>query len=375
MKQIKIAYIIDSIETTTAGTENQLVMLLEGINSDEFKPYLICLRNSEWLDNYNPPFPKIILNINRLISFKIFSGMKKLIKFFKKEEMDIVQTFFFDTNIFGIIAARLAGIKIRIAGRRTHSYPYNRKILLILRFLSKLTTHYIANSRAVSDYVIQNENVNPEKLHIIYNGLNPSHFDLNFDELRNTTRKEWNISENEILIGIVSNLRPVKNINLFVEAAIKLSCKYDNLRFIIIGEGIERNPLQQKINHNKLNSKIEMVGTIKIVLYSIPAFDIAVLTSLSEGLSNTVLEYMGCGLPIVASDIDSNKELISHKKTGLLFESNNLNDLIVCLERLISDKSESKLLGDNAKDEVFYKFNIESYINNHETLYKKLLRK
>ena len=98
---IKITYIIDTIATIGAGTENQLLMLMNEIDKTKFKPHLICLRDSEWLQNNNLPFDVHILNVGSLLSFSFIRGILKFKKIHMKEKFDIVQTYFVDGNIFG----------------------------------------------------------------------------------------------------------------------------------------------------------------------------------------------------------------------------------------------------------------------------------
>ena len=165
--KINIAYLIDRIPSPNGGTEGQLLMLLKGLDKRKFSPHLICLRGSEWLDNNPLEIPVMILGVGRLLSFNALKKLFAFRKFCRQNNVDIVQTFFMDSNIFGTIAAKVAGCKINIASRRNAGYKNTRWHLLILRFLRTWTSYYLANSKAAARMAVENERVPQDKIKLV----------------------------------------------------------------------------------------------------------------------------------------------------------------------------------------------------------------
>jgi L-malate glycosyltransferase len=372
---IKIAYIIDTINSPTGGTEKQLLILLNELDKSKFKPYLICLRNSEWLKNNKFAFDIHILNVHSLISYGFFKGIRQFRNINQQENFNIIQTFFADGNIFGTIAARFVGCKKVISSRRNIGYWHNRIHIVILRFFNKWTEHYLCNSEAAQKKTVELEKVNLAQTHVIYNGLDLDEFVSINDEIRKSQRKTWSVKNDEIVIGAIANLRPVKNHTLLIESASVLIKEFRNLKFIIVGEGNQRKELQNKIDKRNLNEVFFLVGKSFNVLSCLSAFDIAVLTSLSESFSNSLIEYMAAKLPIVSSNAGGNSEAIEHNKSGILFSLEDKEGLYNGLRKLLLDKEFAKSLTGNAFDKVFENYSKKNMIINHQIYYDSIINK
>lgn len=370
---IKIAYVIDTIETPSAGTEQQLLMLLNNLDRKRFLPFLICLKDSPWLKSQSFDFPIIILNLPKIISLNLIKFIRQFRAFHKKEKFDIVQTFFFDAAIAGTIAAKLAGCKVILSSRRNSLDRISKAQRLLFRFLQKYIKAYIANSERVARSCAQIEKARPEKYHIIYNGMYLERFRLIGDRMRFNQRTEWGIAENEILIGVTANLRKVKNIDSLIRAAADLTKKYDNLKFVVVGEGPQREYLQNLIESLELTGKFKLGGKKADIIPCIMSFDIGVLCSKAEGFSNSLIEYMAAGLPVAASDVGGNAEAISHKENGLIFPLNEFNGLTDSLSYLIENKAIAREFGIKAKAAAMKKYDVKTYVKNHEEFYTNIL--
>jgi len=370
---IKIAYIIDTIDNPAAGTEQQLLMLLNNLNKERFAPYLICLGDSPWLKSQSFNFPIYVFDIRKIISLGFVNFIRQFKRLHKIENFDIVQTFFADANIAGVIAARMAGVKVILASRRNIGDALTNLQLYALRFIKRYTNKFLANSRAAARKAMELERIKPERIEVIYNGLDLDKFRSISPELRARQRAEWGIGENEILIGLVANLRPVKNIGALIEAASRLTTTFPTLKFAVVGEGQLRVDLQKRINSADLGECFKLVGRHGDIVPCLAAFDIAVLCSRAEGFSNSLIEYLAAGLPVVASDVGGNAEAISHKENGLVYSLNEPGGLVNSLGYLINNKEIAKGYGRNAKAAAMAKYPIENYVKNHEEFYSNLV--
>lgn len=372
---IKIAFIIDSIETPAAGTEKQLLMLINGLDKKKFKPWLFCLRDSEWLRNNTLPFPVYVFNVGSLLSLNLFRGLLKFKKFHRKVNFDIIQTFFADGNIFGSIVAWYIGCKKLISSRRNIGYWHNWIHIRILRLFAKLTPYYLCNSKAAKNKTIEIEKVKLSKIKIIYNGLNLDKFNSINENMRREQREVWDIDENELVIGTIANLRPIKNLGSLITVASALIKEFSNLKFIVVGEGKLRNKLQNKIDTLNMTKTFRLVGQVNNIERPLSAFDIAVMPSLSESFSNSLIEYMAARLPIISSDSGGNSEAIEHNKTGLLYSLDDKNGLSNALRQIILDKTFAGQLAENAHNIAYKNYNVNEMIINHQNYYNSIMEK
>jgi hypothetical protein len=168
MSKVKIAFVIDSIASPTAGTEKQLLFLLKDLDRNKFEPYLCCLQSSQWLEK---DFDICLVYVAKIKSFRnpvSYFRLWRFAKFLRREKVDIVQTHFRDSNIAGIISGKLAGIRKIISTRRNIGYWHNGLEILILRFLKRWVTKFLANSEYAKIHAMEIEGIPLEKIEVIY---------------------------------------------------------------------------------------------------------------------------------------------------------------------------------------------------------------
>jgi glycosyltransferase involved in cell wall biosynthesis len=176
-------------------------------------------------------------------------------------------------------------------------------------------------------------------------------------------------------VGLVANLRSVKNIESLVRAADKLATKHPNARFEIAGEGDCRVQLQKLIDALKLRDRVILLGSVENIPKFLATLDVAVLCSLSEGSPNAIMEYMATGLPTIATDVGGSSELIEHEVTGLLVPAGNDAQLAAAIDRLLCDDGFAEKLGANARARAFSEFSVESQARRYEDFYITLMQK
>lgn len=373
-KKIKIAYIIDTLATASAGTEKQLLFLLKHLNRDKFEPHLICFYKSDWMKNNELPCQTHFLEMHSLFSMDLFKSSKRFKALHKEIDFDLMQTFFRDGNIVGTYCGWRANVHPLISSRRNAGYWHDKKHISILKFLRRWTDYYLSNSKAAGQVTSRIEDVDPKKIHVIYNGLDLKPFEAINDEMRRKQRAEWNISDDEILIGTVANLRPIKNIDSLIKAASTLTEKYNNLKFVVIGEGDDRDRLQNKIDSLNLIDRFNLAGRFENVIPALAAFDIAVLPSSNESLSNSLIEYMAAGKPVVCGDVGGNGEAIDNHKTGLLYDPTLPDSMAEKLRELLDHPDIARQYGLNGVEKVNSVYALDKMVLNHEQFYENIIR-
>ena len=370
-----IGFIIDTIKTPSAGTEKQLLMLLENLDRTIFTPHLICLKSSEWLKQSTLPYPVHILEMPSLRFSEFRNGYRSFKQYCQKNNIELIQTYFRDGNIFGTIASHYAKIKYLISSRRNHGggHWHNWKWLFILKQLRRWTTLYISNSENVAEYTIRAEKVSPDKIITIMNSIKFDRFQKISPELRTEIRNELKLNEDELLIGLVANWREVKNIPLFLQVADKLKKKYASTKFIVIGVPPSETELNNTLNKYNIKNHISFIGPKPDIIPYLSAFDIGILCSKAEGLSNSIIEYMAAGIPSVVSRVGGNPEAIGQNAGGLVFESDSIEDFYEKLEIMITDSKLRAQLGLSAKKFANENFEYRNIVKKYEDVFTKLL--
>lgn len=365
---IKIAFVIDTIESPSAGTEKQLLLLIRHLDRNKFQPYLCVLRSSEWLEK---EFDLCPLHIIQLASFKAVSGWMRIIefsRFLRNEGFTIVQTHFRDSSIAGILAARLAGIENIVGTRRNQGYWYNSLELMVQRFLTRWVTVFVANSESTRQWAGKTEGIDPIRIDVIYNALEIESFYKGSGGQRLAFRENCGFPSDAVIVGIVANLRPVKAIDMFIRAAKIVLERCPQARFIVVGEGPERERLEQLGTELGIATRVCFLGKRLDIPEILSCMDIGILSSSSESFSNSIVEYMAAGLPVVCTDVGGAREAVEDGINGFVVQS---GDYMAMADRIVAIlmTGNMALLGQNNRGKAEGLFSLPAIIQQYEQFY------
>jgi len=372
---IKIAYVIDAIESPYAGTEKQLLEMIARMDLSRFEPHLICLRNSAWLSRSKLNCPTQVLEFQSFKGLDYFRCGRRFARYCQEHGIQIVQTFFHDANIVGTLWATKAGVGNVIASRRNigRGYWHSYWRICMLRWLRHRTDQVIANSQAAADEAVTVERIDPVRVTVIPNGLDLSAFEPPGDSEIQRIRSKWGFGQKHIVVGAVANLRPVKNLAFLIRAAQNLVNEYPEVRFVVLGEGEQRSELEREIAQAGLGRQFCLPGRSEEVTKELYGFDIAVLVSHGESLSNSLLEYLAAGRPAVVSDVGGNREVITSESIGLVYPPDQLSTFVRHVGRLIESSSERLSLGSCAREHVASCYSFEKVVTSHQEIYSRLI--
>lgn len=369
---IRVAFVIDFLmgsDGLIGGTERQLIETIQRIDNKKFIILLVCLKEYGKVDVLNSlQCEKMTLNITSILSF---TGLSKILHFagiLKKMEIDIVQTFFFDSTLVGTIAAKMAGVKHVIGTRRDMGFSMNNILLLTLRVLNVFTNRFLVNSSAVKDVLVKREKVRKDKIDIIYNGIDMEKFHnkaaKNLHEIKNVA--------GDRIVGIVGNYnRRVKRMDVFIRAAHEVLKIEKSVKFLIVGGGKLESELRSLASDLDIVESVKLTGVVHEIAPYLESFTIGVLTSDSEGFSNALMEYMAAGIPSIATNVGGNKEVIEDQINGFLFPPGDHMSLSRIILKLLHDSELCQKIGERAKQTIMnnYSWNvkikeIEDYYHN-----------
>ncbi len=373
MKKIKILYCIEYLNF--GGTEKQLISLINGLNRNKFQPHLCCLRDSiigkyrrhEALDLFNKiKCPKIQLDFISFRKIQSVIDLVKLIKFIWRYKIDVVQTYFQDPSVLGLIAAKLSGVKHVIACFRDMGFWIDKEYYLKMKIVYNFCSAYISNSLAVKNFYINSYNLSDDKFSIIYNGIK-------IEDFKSINRnKEQDFKD--IIVGIVANLnREVKRVDIFLKAAAYVLRRTNGIRFIVAGDGELKEGLIELAKELGIYRNVRFLGRVENIPQLLSRIDIGVISSDSEGFSNAILEYMAAGIPVVATDSGGNREIIKQGVNGYLVP---VGDFIMMGDFILSLISKNKTrfrMGQNARKMVSEKYSINKSIIKYEHCYELLV--
>ena len=372
-ERIKIAFVIDTLFSGFGGTESQLLKLIDHIDLARFEPFLFCLRSSEWIrrksDFSNLRILDISVSLNPGLLGKIWSFSRIL----RHGGFHIVQTHFRDANIVGTLAARLAVIDTVISTRRGEPYWRTRAGLLFLKRLNDMATCFVANSNATKSRYTKEEGIDPARVEVIYNGIEGKQFQLSKPHERIALRQSLGLPPEVPIVGIVANLRPVKGLADFLLACQLVSRNVPDTHFVIIGEGDEREPLEHLARKLDLHDRVHFLGRREDVPQLLQIMDVGVLASHSESFSNSILEYLAAGLPVVVTDVGGVREVVRGERDGFIVAPRAPDQMAQRLEFLIAQTPVSRRARHETKlDSHFY---LDSMVNAYEALYTFLASK
>jgi glycosyltransferase involved in cell wall biosynthesis len=357
-RAVRVCFMID--ELGTAGTETQLVALIRHLDRSRVEPYLCLLRGEDEPSRAlaPPDCPVLRLGVRSFRRFSTLSAAWRLARFLRRERIDVLQVYFPDSTYLGVLTGWLAGVPRILRTRNNLGYwmtPWHRRLG---RLCNALSDGLVANCVACRDAVIADEGLPAERVVVLENGVDLTRF------------TEHNAPARTGRVGVTANLRPVKGLDVFVQAAAAVSVAHEDATFHVAGEGPLRSALVRLANDIGLGEGLTLRGSIADVPDFLAGLDVAVLPSLTEGMSNALLEYMAAGRPIVATAVGENVRLIEHGVNGLLVPPGDATRLATAIGRLLSDPPLAMRMGAAARQRVEEHYSREAMVRRFEAFYQ-----
>lgn len=238
-------------------------------------------------------------------------------------------------------------------------------------FVHKGCKVVMTNSELVKRNIIEHYRVDPEKIIVIYNGVDTSRFNTKVKEkFRSSLREKYAIKKEELVLIFVSNNFKLKRLDLVLEAMAFL--KNNKIRLFVIGADNHRTYQRWAIK-NGLDEQVLFLGPKRNIEKYYAASDIFVLPTLYDAFANVCLEAMGCGLPVITSDLNGAADLILDKENGYILKTQNAHEIAAKIKALES-LSERSRIGDNAANEAA-RFTMEKHISEVLKLYESVRSK
>ncbi|WP_435015367.1 glycosyltransferase [Tundrisphaera sp. TA3] len=354
-----------------SGAEKQMALLATGLPRDRFRVEVAALTRSGPLaaDLASAGIP--VTTIGKRLKLDPFA-LAKLARLVKKGRFDVVHTWIFAADVYGRVAARMAGVPVVITSEMAVDLWKSRRELAVDRWLAKHTDRVVGNSEAVVDFY-REAGIPPERLTMIASGIGdeePPAID------RAAVRASLGLPLDAPLILYAGRLAEQKGVGDLIAALDLLQHVRPDLRTLIVGDGPLRGKLVSMAHAFKLDvdHKVRFLGHREDVPTLLACADLLVLPSLYEGLPNVVLEAMRFRVPVVATAAPGTTELIVDGQTGLLVPVRNPPLLAQAMRRVIEEPGLGRRLAEAGRTRVETSFGASRMIGSFADLYEEIAR-
>ncbi len=355
----QIFYLVDSLNI--GGTETQAVELARRMDPRKYDVTLACLRKE------GPLLEKLNGSAVNVVEFYPKGGidsprglyqLARMVAYLRRGHFDVVHAHDLWSNLIGVVAGKLADVPVIVTSQRdlSHADWYQGRRKKWLRKAQNASSVVLTNAHMIREGLVSGEGLPSAKVRVIYNGV-----DLDrLQSLPSIRARLFPGMEREKLVVLVGNMHTdVKGQPTLIAAAPEVVTRFRQVRFVLVGDGEKRQDFEAVAKATGVSANFMFLGRRNDVAQILAACDVAVLPSAAEGMPNAVLEYMAAGLPVVATAVGGNLEVVADGGTGLLVPPGDAAALAQALSRLLADDVLALQLARNGRELVEQKFSFE----------------
>ncbi|MCB9746954.1 MAG: glycosyltransferase [Candidatus Omnitrophica bacterium] len=360
---MKIIQVVSSLDF--GGLEKMVIQLTERLNQTGSECSIVCLEKEGGLVNEA---------LRKNIQVDVFSKKDgfdmdliwNLKKYFQREEADIVHTHNFAPLIYASTAAKLAGVPCM----NTRHGRADKKAPWIFWALNKKIA---AVSNDAKEQLLKNNRIKSEKVKVVYNGIDIQSMraDLQPNE-KAQLRQSLGIKADSFVIGNIGRLVREKDQATLLKAFRKISQRTKNVELLIVGDGPLKSNLLKLAKELDIQGSVKFAGFREDIAQMLQIMDVFVLSSIMEGISLTVLEAMAAGLPVVATKVGGNPEIISEGKTGFLVPLGYPERIESAVKRIMADPRLGRSLGEAGRLRVQENSQLEHMVSVYREIYDEI---
>jgi glycosyltransferase involved in cell wall biosynthesis len=360
------AVLLVARELGLGGSERQLAETALALDRSRWSPHVACFqaggfRARELADAGVPVFE---LGLRSLVSPSVIGAAARLGRYIRRHDIQLVHAFDVPADLFAVPAARFYRVPAVLASQRAHRALTPGATRHLLRLTDRIADAIVVNSKAVARELTNQDGVPPSMIRLAYNGLDTTVFQPD-----GARAQLPSAGGGGPVIGVVCALRPEKGLPLLLDAFAKVR----RGKLLIVGSGPMLAELEARARSLSLGDRCHFEPAQKDVAAWLRVIDIFALPSLSEALSNSLLEAMGCGCCTIASDTGGNPELVEHGVTGLLFPSGDAAALAERLRTVLDDAALRERLAASATQRAHRDFAREVAAARMAQIYEEFL--
>jgi len=363
-ERLTVAHVVLNLDI--GGLERIVISLIQNSDHDRFRHLVYCIGNGGTLADElrNDGFPVTAMNkpAGRSLTLPF-----KLMRMFRREKVQVVHSHNFGALVYGEMAAKLAGVAGTVYtshGRTSAFQKINPYLVKYFNYVNKA----VGVSEDTQQLLMKTSGFPLARTQTIINGLDVNRYGGVIDIERK--KEALGLSDAQHVVGIVARLSADKDHQTLLEAYSQILAKRTDITLLIVGDGPLKNNLLEKSNELKLGPKAVFLGDRLDVPEILKVLDLFVLSSVTEGLAVTLLEAMASRLPIVATEVGGNPEVVIHDKTGIIVPPRDPASLAEAVCWMIDNREKAAQMGRLGRERVMEHFSIESMVRQYEALYE-----
>ncbi|HKQ63164.1 MAG TPA: glycosyltransferase, partial [Candidatus Polarisedimenticolaceae bacterium] len=361
------------------GTERQFVTGVRELDLARFDLRVACFKRTgafqEAIASLDLPLGEY--PIHSLYDLRSLRQRARFVGDVRRHRTQIVHSYGFYPNMFAVPAAWWARVPVILAAIRDTGDPWTPAQRLAQRQICRLADHVLVNAHAVAERLVA-EGYARSRISVIHNGVDASRFlpRRACPELR----RQLGVAPAAPLVVVISRLSRYhgiesKGIDYFLAAAVRVAAEYDDARFLIVGDGVSRRELESTARRLGLGERVIFTGARLDVPQILSEATISVLPTLTEALSNSLLEATAAGVPVVATQVGGNPEVVADGETGLLVPAEDAAGLAQAILRLLARPELRERFGAAGRQRAERLFSVTRMVRATEKLYLELLER
>jgi len=368
------------------GTEGQVMNLVDRLDLSKFDVRFACFnRTGRFLPFLEArAIPVTPYTIKRFYDLRALRQQARLSSDIRRQRVDIVHSYNFYGNVFAVPAARLARTPAVVASIRSMGEMYTPLQRRVHRHVCRLADCILTNADAIRQSLIA-EGYDAAKIKVIRNGIDVRSFRGTADG-GPRFRSAFALPADAPIVAVLARLGAIKGIEYFLQAAVLVARRFADARFVIVGGGtFVKNGRDETLDYRRrlevmaqrlgLDGRVVFTGARSDIADVLSQVAVSVLPSLSEGVSNTVLESMAAGVPVVATRVGGIPEAVEDGTSGLLVPARDPVALAHAIGLVLEDRDLARRLGRAGHERVARHFDLDSVVRQTETLYATLLER
>ncbi len=354
------------------GTGNHLLSMMKHWDGSRWKPEI--LSRVPLTSRVVPPVPVRYLPFDggiRQFPIPQIRSLARIRKQVSEVKPDIVHSYFFWPILFGRLLKWGGAVKVLVENREDQGFDWGSHEYAWLRLTRNIPDRIICVSDAVKQVVMAREGAREDRVVVIRNGVETL---PDTGESSGNLRKDLGIGEGDLVLGMVANFnRSVKGVSLFLDAVPGIVKEVPSARFLLLGRGKEEGELREKARSMGIDRYVVFAGYHPDIHRYYAIMDVSALTSFSEGLSITLLESMRCGLPVVATRVGGNPEVVVDGETGYLVPPGDVGAFASRATALLMNRDLRMRMGAEGRRRVERHFLLRDVARRYEDIYEGFL--